>query len=190
MREQQKVIIVDLNGLEPVVTPTADLDQLRIWSNVMVLADGKVLVNGGSAVDTQLTGVAYAAAIRDPVTGQWTLGASAVKPRLYHSTALLLPDGSVLTAGGGAPGPVNNLNAEIVLSALLVRCIRATGCPSVARHCSRLGAVAPQSAIRGDRGERCSDQPRHARTHGGGDACVRTRVSGFCSWASPRSAKR
>ena len=30
-----------------------------------------------------------------------------------HSTALLLPDGSVLTAGGGAPGPVKNLNAEI-----------------------------------------------------------------------------
>ena len=57
--------------------------------------------------------MAYAAAIWDPVTGQWTLGASAVKPRLYHSTALLLPDGSVLTAGGGAPGPVNNLNAEM-----------------------------------------------------------------------------
>ena len=27
--------------------------------------------------------------------------------------SLLLPDGSVLTAGGGAPGPVNELNAEI-----------------------------------------------------------------------------
>ena len=33
--------------------------------------------------------------------------------RLYHSTALLLPDATVLTAAGGAPGPVRNLNAEI-----------------------------------------------------------------------------
>ena len=114
VRAQQKVVVVDLNGQQPVVTPTADLDQLRFWSNATVLADGKVLVNGGSPLwKNQLTGVAYAAEIWDPATGQWTLGASAVKPRLYHSTALLLPDGSVLTAGGGAPGPVNNLNAEM-----------------------------------------------------------------------------
>jgi hypothetical protein len=77
------------------------------------VADGTVLVTGGSAVSNQLTGVAYAAEIWNPATGQWTLGANAVKPRLYHSIALLLPDGSVLTAAGGAPGPVKNLNAEI-----------------------------------------------------------------------------
>jgi hypothetical protein len=33
--------------------------------------------------------------------------------RLYHSTSILLADGSLLTAGGGAPGPQTNLNAEI-----------------------------------------------------------------------------
>jgi hypothetical protein len=32
---------------------------------------------------------------------------------LYHSNALLLEDATVLTCGGGAPGPLNNLNAEI-----------------------------------------------------------------------------
>jgi Galactose oxidase-like, Early set domain len=64
-------------------------------------------------VSRRLIGVAYAVEIWGPTTGQWTLGANAVKPRLYHSIALLLPDGSVLTAGGGAPGPVKNLNAEI-----------------------------------------------------------------------------
>jgi outer membrane protein assembly factor BamB len=109
----QKVIVVDVNGAQPSITPTADTSQLRLWSNATVLADGKVLVTGGSAVDDTLTGVAYAAEVWDPATGQWTLGANAVKPRLYHSVALLLPDGSVLTAGGGAPGPVKNLNAEI-----------------------------------------------------------------------------
>ena len=109
----QKVIVVDLNGTQPVITPTADTSQLRFWSNATVMADGKVLVTGGSAVANTLTGVAYAAEIWDPATGQWTLGANAVKPRLYHSIALLLPDGSVLTGAGGAPGPVKNLNAEI-----------------------------------------------------------------------------
>jgi hypothetical protein len=113
VRGNKKVVAGDLNGPQPTVTPTADIDQVRIWSTATLLADGKVLVTGGSAVANKLTGVAYAATIWNPATGQWTPGASAVTPRLYHSIALLLPDGSVLTAAGGAPGPVKNLNAEI-----------------------------------------------------------------------------
>lgn len=42
-----------------------------------------------------------------------TRGGRVRAARLYHSNALLLKDGSVLTGGGGTPGPVNNLNAEI-----------------------------------------------------------------------------
>ena len=48
---------------------------------------------------------------RPPAPGR--VGASAVNARLYHGSALLLPDASVLVAGGGAPGPLKNLNAEI-----------------------------------------------------------------------------
>lgn len=113
LRSNKKVIIADLNGSQPVITTTADISQVRFWSNATVLADGKVLVTGGSAVDNQLTAVAYNAEIWNPATGKWTLGAREARPRLYHSTALLLPDGSVLVAGGGATGPVQNLNAEI-----------------------------------------------------------------------------
>ena len=113
LRNLRKAIVVDLNGTQPVITPTADIDQVREWSNATVMADGKVLVNGGSTGGDQLSGAAYAAEIWDPATGQWTLGARAAKPRLYHSIAILLPDGSVLTGAGGAPGPVKNLNAEI-----------------------------------------------------------------------------
>src|SRR5712664_3651531 len=36
----------------------------------------------------------------DPATERWTTMASAQTPRLYHSTALLLPDGRVFTSGG------------------------------------------------------------------------------------------
>lgn len=113
VRGNRKVILVNLNGQQPVVTPTASIDQLRYFANATVLADGKVMVNGGSTVSNKLTGVAYAVELWDPVTGQWTRGASALKPRLYHSSALLMPDATVLTAAGGNPGPVLNLNAEI-----------------------------------------------------------------------------
>jgi WD40 repeat protein len=107
------VEVINYSGPTPVATPTDGMDQLRLWSSGTVLADGTVLVTGGSKVANELTGAAYSAQIWNPATGHWTTGASASKPRLYHSNALLLPDGSVLTGGGGAPGPVANLNAEI-----------------------------------------------------------------------------
>jgi len=113
LRMNQAVVVVDYTTSTPVVTPTAPMDQVRFDSSMTVLADGQVLVTGGSAVTNQLTDVDYQAEIWDPNTGNWTAGASASKPRLYHSNALLLPDATVLTGGGGAPGPVINLNAEI-----------------------------------------------------------------------------
>ncbi len=113
IRQNQAVVVVDYSTSTPVVTPTDPIDQVRFWASGTVLADGRVLVTGGSAVANQLTGVDYQAEIWDPTTGHWTAGASASKPRLYHSNALLLPDATVLTGGGGAPGPVINLNAEI-----------------------------------------------------------------------------
>ena len=60
-----------------------------------------------------MTDVNYNAEIWNPSTGPWTVGARGSSARLYHSTALLLPDASVLVAGGGAPGPQNNTNMEI-----------------------------------------------------------------------------
>jgi hypothetical protein len=113
VRKQQVAVVIDINGPEPVITPVAGVNKLRFWSTATVLADGKVFLNGGSEVANQLTGVAYDTQIWDPATGTWTTGASATKPRLYHSTAMLLPDATVLTGGGGSPGPIKELNAEI-----------------------------------------------------------------------------
>ncbi len=113
VRLNQQVVVVDYRTSTPVITPTSNIDQDRFWSSGTILADGKVLVTGGSQVSEELIGVDYQAQIWDPGTGLWTAGASAAKPRLYHSSAMLLPDATVLTAGGGAPGPVANLNAEI-----------------------------------------------------------------------------
>ena len=113
VRQGQVVDVVDFTQSVPVVTRTDNIDQERYWATGTILADGKVLVTGGSTVPNELTGVAYQATIWDPASGHWTTGASAAVARLYHSNALLLNDATVLTGGGGAPGPLNNLNAEI-----------------------------------------------------------------------------
>ncbi len=106
-------VVVDITGPEPVVTPTSSLSSRRAWVSATVLADGQVLATGGSEADNQLNGVNNFAEIWNPDTGQWHVGAEAALARLYHSSALLLPDGTVLVAGGGAPGPLVNTNAEI-----------------------------------------------------------------------------
>ncbi len=113
VRNNRQVIVVDINGAQPTITKTANMSQVRYYGSETVLADGKVVVTGGSSVGNQLSGLAYAAEIWDPKTGRWTLGASAARPRLYHSNALLLADGTLLTGGGGHPGPVTNYNAEV-----------------------------------------------------------------------------
>jgi hypothetical protein len=113
VRMNQQVVVIDYRKPTPVVTPISNIDQVRYWASGTILADGKVLITGGSQISNELTGVAYQAQIWDPGTGAWTAGATATKPRLYHSNSMLLPDATVLTGGGGAPGPVNNLNSEI-----------------------------------------------------------------------------
>ncbi|PWQ92139.1 Ig-like domain-containing protein [Leucothrix pacifica] len=107
-------IVVDVTGTTPVVRETNRPTQAgRRWANGVVLPDGKVMVVGGSTVANQLQGVSYNPEIWDPATEQWSLMAAAQRSRLYHSTALLMKDGRVLVAGGGAPGPEVNTNAEI-----------------------------------------------------------------------------
>jgi YVTN family beta-propeller protein len=105
--------IIDITGSEPAVTTTQPLSSHRRYVNATILANGNVLATGGSEIRNQLVNVNYSAEIWDPVTGQWTRGANGIRARLYHSVALLLPDASVLVAGGGSPGPQSNANAEI-----------------------------------------------------------------------------
>jgi hypothetical protein len=105
--------VIDINGATPKVTPTDPLGSYRGWSDATVLADGTVLVTGGASVRQNLDKAVNAVELWDPETGRWRRGASASKARLYHSSTVLLPDATVLTAGGGPPGPVVNLNAEI-----------------------------------------------------------------------------
>lgn len=106
--------LIDIRGAAPAVTPAAPMALGRHWANATVLADGRVFVAGGSKVKNSRNGpVTYQSELYDPASGTWSAGAVAARMRLYHATSLLLPDATVLTAGGGAPGPQLNLNAEI-----------------------------------------------------------------------------
>ncbi|GAB3754995.1 galactose oxidase-like domain-containing protein [Lysobacter olei] len=106
--------VIDINGATPTVQAVAPPLQRRHWANATMLADGRVFLSGGSVADNDpVNGVGYTSELYDPTTNTWTPGATAQRMRLYHSTALLLPDATVLTLGGGATGPELNLNAEV-----------------------------------------------------------------------------
>jgi galactose oxidase len=116
------VEVLDLNVGVPQWTakPTTDpMEFARRQHNATLLPDGTVLVMGG----TQGSGgnglppgfndltpgqPIHSAELWDPKTGHWTLMAKAAVDRCYHSTAVLLPDATVLSAGGGEYSPRND----------------------------------------------------------------------------------
>ena len=105
--------IIDLSSGAPVWTAAAPMSRGRQWHNSTVLPDGTVLVTGGSTTNNVLEGVGFEPEIWNPETNRWTTMATGPEARLYHSTAILLQDGRVMTGGGGAPGPLTQRNAAL-----------------------------------------------------------------------------
>jgi galactose oxidase-like protein/Kelch motif protein len=96
--------VIDLNGSTPQVSATSPMAYGRRQHNLTVLADGTVLATGGNSSGADLVDMnagVYPAELWNPATGDWKTLASMAVTRQYHSTALLLPDGRVLSAGGG-----------------------------------------------------------------------------------------
>jgi galactose oxidase len=101
--------IIDLNSPTPAWTYTGSMvTGGRKLHNATLLPDGKVLVTGGSrgteGPNAAPTDPAYASELWDPSNGTWTTMASMTKARAYHSFALLLPNGRVLSTGGELAG--------------------------------------------------------------------------------------
>ena len=112
--------IIDINNGTPVLSSAGTANYRRMWGDSTVLPDGTVFVSGGSIKNNVAEQVAYAAEIWNPQTNTWTVVDSAAALRLYHSTSLLLPDGTVLTAGGTTPGfDTEALSSEIYRPAYL-----------------------------------------------------------------------
>ena len=97
--------IIDLNAAKPEWTATGSMSFARRQMNATILADGTVLATGGSEGPgfNDTSKPVYAAELWNPATGKWTTMARASIIRVYHSISLLLPDATVLNAGGGLP---------------------------------------------------------------------------------------
>ena len=109
--------VLDMNQPSPAWRQTASMAFGRSYHNLTLLPDGNVLATGGGRNTDPFaqSQAVFAAEMWSPDTETWTTMASNQVPRLYHSTALLLPDGRVLLAGGGRFGGGSNddqLSAE------------------------------------------------------------------------------
>jgi hypothetical protein len=130
-----RVQIVDLSN--PAVNPQyqdrAKLNHERMHVNAVILPDRTVIAVGGgvtreasvktAVVDPQGGREVFEAEIYNPAADSWTITAPATVARLYHSIAILLPDGRVVSAGGNPdkgssvdwlpPDPLEEMRIEI-----------------------------------------------------------------------------
>jgi hypothetical protein len=122
--------VIDLTSPAPEWRYVGSMAFKRKYVNATLLPDGTVLATGGTTRGgNDAAGAVLAAELWNPTTEQWTLMSSMKNYRLYHSNALLLPDGRVLVAGGGKPKPANGENQpniEIYSPTYLFKGIRPT----------------------------------------------------------------
>jgi hypothetical protein len=109
---------IDLDQVDPTWRSVGSLHLPRRHLNATLLPDGRVLVTGGTSSPGFNDGAEAVriAEIWNPQSETWSTLASMKTKRVYHSTAVLLPDGRVLVAGGGQPnaeGDADHRDVEI-----------------------------------------------------------------------------
>ncbi|MGH9162428.1 MAG: galactose oxidase-like domain-containing protein, partial [Vicinamibacteraceae bacterium] len=109
---------LDMSADSPAWEPTGSMNHPRTMPDAVLLPDGTVLVVSGSSQGMEGTAASpvYPAELFDPVTEQWKEMCHMTVARLYHATAILLPDGRVLVAGTDCawnPPPFNTSQLEI-----------------------------------------------------------------------------
>jgi hypothetical protein len=108
--------IIDLSKDPVKWEATCPMNFPRRQHNATILPDGTVLVTGGTRGaggagnspgfnDLDPGEPVHDAELWDPATGHWTCLAAEQMDRCYHATAVLLPDATVLSAGGGEYRP-------------------------------------------------------------------------------------
>lgn len=97
--------VIDLTQPTPAWRRVPEMNIGRRHATSTILPDGNVLVTGGSSSPGFNTSVGAAlwSELWDPTTEQWTPMAAASIYNGYHCNAVLLPDGRVVTTGGGHP---------------------------------------------------------------------------------------
>jgi len=117
-----RVNIVDLTASQPTYTTAASLNSARMHHNAVLLPDRSVFVCNGSQANEDTTQGNLPAEIYNPATNTWTVAATPnVTDRVYHSVALLLPDGRVIAGGGNPQRTVDELRLEIYSPAYMTQ---------------------------------------------------------------------
>ena len=144
--------VIDMSQSSPTWRTTAAMHYPRAYHNMTLLPDGSVLASGGTTASdgTDLSKAVLPAELWDPATETWKVVAALKTGREYHSTALLLPDGRVLMAGGGQlPGRATNItNGEIYSPPYLFKGARPTisAAPSLVQYGANFTVSTPNAA--------------------------------------------
>ena len=109
---------VDISSSSSVTwTQKNNLGHARVNGAMAMLPDGRVAIVGGADNTDVARGTVEDAVLEiqiwDPADNTITNGPEQKIPRLYHSSAIVLVDGCVMSAGGGTPGPLTNLNGQL-----------------------------------------------------------------------------
>src|SRR6478672_9890852 len=91
--------IIDLSVATPSYTAGPNMSTGRIQMNAVILPNGKILAEGGSVNNEAPDTPGKTADLYDPVSNTMNSAGTAAFSRLYHSTALLLPDATVVSSG-------------------------------------------------------------------------------------------
>jgi hypothetical protein len=117
-----RVNIVNLNANNPKYAVAPSLRYARMHHNALILPDRTVFVCNGSGGEQDISKSTLPAEIYNPATNAWTtVETPSVNGRVYHSVALLLPDGRVLTAGGNPQRTVYEKRIEIYRPAYMAQ---------------------------------------------------------------------
>jgi hypothetical protein len=107
--------IVDLKHPTPAYQAAAPMDHPRMHVSAVILPDRTVLATGGSAMEEMAGEAPEHAEIYHPEAGTWTHTGHSRVPRLYHSVAMLTPDGKVVTAGSNPARKTEDRRIEVYL---------------------------------------------------------------------------
>ena len=109
---EDEVEVIDAANLGAGWRRRASLPQPRRNTNSVLTPDGAVITIGGNLEDNYIS--PQKEALRyDPAANTWTPMAAQAEERGYHSTALLLPDGRIVSAGDDGPSDLGGQSDEI-----------------------------------------------------------------------------
>src|SRR5260370_32394266 len=112
--------IIDLSQASPAWAPSGNMPSgARVQGDSVLRTNGKVLALGGSAQNEDVNSATLGADLYDPATGLWSSAGTAIYARLYHSTAILLPDATVVSAGSNPQRGIYEQHIEIYSPAYL-----------------------------------------------------------------------